>query len=145
MPPFHPMTAVAVLTAATALLPAVPARAADLELQVENVRAAEGDLMIAVYADAAAFRKQALRELKRPAQSPVTEVRIADLPAGSYAIALYQDRNRNQKLDTNLLGIPNEPYGFSGGPGNPMVPATWEQARFPFGPDAPRVVVRLSD
>ncbi len=29
------------------------------------------------------------------------------------AIALLQDLNNNGKLDTNLLGIPKEPYAFS--------------------------------
>ena len=135
----------AAIAAMAALVATGAARAADLELTVDNIRSAQGTLMIAIYADPADYRKKALRALRLPAQSPSTTVRIPDLSPGNYAITMYQDRNDNAKLDSNLLGIPSEPYGFSGNPGNLMSPATWEQARFAFGPDAPRVVVKLSD
>ncbi|MEZ4984581.1 MAG: DUF2141 domain-containing protein [Saprospiraceae bacterium] len=29
------------------------------------------------------------------------------------AVAIFHDLNNNGKLDTNLMGIPSEPYGFS--------------------------------
>lgn len=35
------------------------------------------------------------------------------LPAGKYAIASFHDANNNRELDTNMMGIPNEKYGFS--------------------------------
>lgn len=35
------------------------------------------------------------------------------LSAGKYAISGFHDINGNEKLDTNLVGIPDEPYGFS--------------------------------
>ena len=44
------------------------------------------------------------------------EVRITfdDLPPGRYAIKLYHDANGNGELDTNMMGLPIEAYGFSG-------------------------------
>ncbi|WP_435354316.1 DUF2141 domain-containing protein [Emticicia sp. SJ17W-69] len=36
-----------------------------------------------------------------------------DIPTGEYALAIYQDSNGNKKLDTNLVGFPKEPFGFS--------------------------------
>ena len=30
-----------------------------------------------------------------------------------YAFTFFHDLNKNKKLDTNFLGIPKEPYGFS--------------------------------
>jgi len=41
-------------------------------------------------------------------------VEISNLESGEYAIAVIQDLNENGKLDKNFLGIPKEPYGFSG-------------------------------
>jgi uncharacterized protein (DUF2141 family) len=35
------------------------------------------------------------------------------IPPGTYALAVIHDENSNGKLDTNLLGIPTEGYGFS--------------------------------
>jgi uncharacterized protein (DUF2141 family) len=36
-----------------------------------------------------------------------------DIPTGTYALAVIHDENMNGKLDTNLLGVPKEGYGFS--------------------------------
>lgn len=35
------------------------------------------------------------------------------LAPGKYAVRFYHDENGNQKMDTNLMGIPTEGYGFS--------------------------------
>jgi len=40
-------------------------------------------------------------------------VSFSDLPAGTYAVAVFHDENGNQKLDKNLFGAPTEAYGFS--------------------------------
>lgn len=44
-----------------------------------------------------------------------------NVPAGKYALAVYQDENLNGKLDANELGMPKEGYALSGksGPGRP--------------------------
>ena len=36
-----------------------------------------------------------------------------NIPAGPYAIAVFQDKNNDGKLNKNLFGAPKEPYGFS--------------------------------
>jgi uncharacterized protein (DUF2141 family) len=36
-----------------------------------------------------------------------------DIPPGTYALAVIHDENMNGKLDTGLLGVPTEGYGFS--------------------------------
>ena len=36
-----------------------------------------------------------------------------NLEGGTYAVAVFHDRNNNGKLDKNMLGIPVERYGFS--------------------------------
>jgi uncharacterized protein (DUF2141 family) len=36
------------------------------------------------------------------------------IPYGDYAIAIFQDANNNQKLDTNFFGMPKERLGSSG-------------------------------
>jgi len=36
-----------------------------------------------------------------------------NVPAGPFAVSVYHDENGDGKLDTNLVGIPSEAYGFS--------------------------------
>lgn len=38
---------------------------------------------------------------------------VNGLKPGVYAAQIFHDLNENGKLDTNALGIPKEPYGFS--------------------------------
>lgn len=38
---------------------------------------------------------------------------FTNLEPGTYAIAVYHDVNKNDKLDKNLFGMPTESYGFS--------------------------------
>jgi uncharacterized protein (DUF2141 family) len=120
--------------------------AGDLELSVENVRSQEGEVRIGLYATPDDYRKTPMREAKAAANGNPVSIRIPGLPAGEYAIALYHDRNSNQKLDSNVLGIPIEPYGFSVAPGRSLSgPAGWEQAKFNLPPDGASISIRLSD
>ena len=40
-------------------------------------------------------------------------VTFKDLKHGQYAIRFIHDENENEELDTNILGIPKEGFGFS--------------------------------
>lgn len=47
---------------------------------------------------------------------PITAQKMSvqiQLPMGKYAVAIFQDENKNNKLDKGMFGIPKEPYGFS--------------------------------
>ena len=39
---------------------------------------------------------------------------FSNLPPGKYAVSLIHDVNDNKDLDKNFVGIPIEPFGFSG-------------------------------
>jgi uncharacterized protein (DUF2141 family) len=53
-----------------------------------------------------------------------------DLPEGEYAISLFHDQNDNKKLDTNLIGIPKEAFGFSNNVLGVMGPPSFDKAKF---------------
>jgi uncharacterized protein (DUF2141 family) len=132
------------------LLPALaslspPAWSADLDLRIDNVKEAVGDLMVGIYSNAEDYRKAAVKTIKTPASGNPVAIRIPGLGAGDYAVAIYHDRNGNHKLDSNLLGIPKEPYGFSGTGRNLAGPATWEQAKFNLPAEGGAVTILLSD
>ncbi|MET0859136.1 MAG: DUF2141 domain-containing protein [Telluria sp.] len=129
---------------AAALLAATQAGAADLTIHIDDVKAAGGHLMVAVYNSAANFRKTAAGYASTAAEKTGSTVVIKDLPAGEYAFAVYHDANSNGKLDTNLLGIPTEDYGFSNNALGKMGPPSFDQARFalPAAGAAMRVSLR---
>lgn len=48
-----------------------------------------------------------------PIENKKAEISFSNLSENSYAIAVFHDKNKNGKLDKNMLGIPTENYGFS--------------------------------
>ena len=96
---------------------------ATLHLQVREVKAPLGVIRIALYDSEANFLdfEEVFASKVVPATMGTTTVVIDSLPAGTYAIALYQDQNDNGVMDKNWLGIPTEPLGFS----NPAEPKFW--------------------
>lgn len=55
---------------------------------------------------------EALQLVVRPGGKSSITVPV-ELAPGEWAVALTQDTNNNDLLDTNFLGIPTEPYAFS--------------------------------
>lgn len=115
-------------TLSIALSAAVSA-AAELDVVVEGLTP-EGRLMLAVVQEPSGWSDDAppLCAINARVTGPTMKFRL-EVPDGKVAIRLFHDTNANGELDTNLLGIPKEGYGFSQ---NPKVrgPASFEDAAF---------------
>jgi uncharacterized protein (DUF2141 family) len=113
------------------------ANAAELTVRIDNVPHGGGALMIAVVNSEAAFQDKApaIASLILPATAPAVEFSTTALPAGTYALRVMHDRNGNQTLDSNLVGMPTEPWGFSNNAAGSFGPPGWDDARFELGDD----------
>jgi uncharacterized protein (DUF2141 family) len=116
-------TLAGLVTLAGALLDASRAAASDevstLTVQVTGARNDRGQVALLVFRDPAGYPddpRRALRSHVAPLKDRSTTVLVRDLPPGRYVVTLIHDENRNGKLDTNILGIPTEGYGFSNNP-----------------------------
>ena len=87
--------------------------AADLTVKIPAVEEAKGTISMAVYDSEKNFSKTVLIGVTEAAVKGEMLFSIPDLPAGEYAVMVYQDINGNDKLDSNLLGMPKEPWGAS--------------------------------
>lgn len=89
------------------------AAAADVSVKIENLKSNEGNVRVALFNTAADFPKKLFKgEVTEAKQGTVTVV-FKGIPEGNYAFSAFQDINGNEKLDTNAVGKPTEPYGFS--------------------------------
>ena len=61
---------------------------------------------------------------------------FTEVPYGVYAVKLFHDENNNDKLDSNFMGIPQEPYGFSNNARGTFGPASWDDAKFEIKEDS---------
>jgi len=54
------------------------------------------------------------------------------LQYGEYAVRVFHDENKNEIIDTNILGIPTEDYGYSNNVSSWFGPPSWDRAKFIF-------------
>lgn len=107
------------IIAATSLLTTLissSAFAAEVVVTVDNFKEIKGSLFVSIYNQEKGFdeNENYLVRKKINVDKNTLTINLGDLPAGDYAIKCYQDVNDNGKIDTNGMGIPNEPYGSSG-------------------------------
>ena len=111
------------------------------KVEVQNLRPAEGMLMLAAYSDAASFRKTASVSMRVEPKAATMELQVCGLSGSSVALTLFQDLNGNGKLDSNPFGIPTEPWGSSGKSSAFSAP-TWDMAQVPL--DGSTIVIKLT-
>ena len=87
--------------------------AQNLTLEVRGIEKVEGHLYVAIYNSEETFMKKPLTAFRIDVKDKVLSIPCQGLPAGTYAISLFQDENGNAKLDTAAFGIPTEKFGFS--------------------------------
>jgi len=77
--------------------------------------AEDGEVACALFATAEGFPDAAAqsRGVVHPAQGTSATCTFADVAAGTYAVAVVLDMNRNGKANTNFLGIPTNPRDLS--------------------------------
>lgn len=138
------LTTIAVL----ACIAVVPALAADLAVEVHGIRSADGRLYVAVHApeSKATFPAStgSVVALQRRARIGVLRFVLHDLPPGRYAVNTFHDENDNGELDTNLLGIPSEGYGFANDPDASFGPPGFEAAAVDVGEESAVAVMSLN-
>ncbi len=72
---------------------------------------------IAIYDHKKSFLKPNLAKYAFLIDGNEQDIYVLDnISAGIYAVAVFQDINRNGRLDTSLFGLPKEPFGFSNNP-----------------------------
>ncbi|RSZ47417.1 MULTISPECIES: DUF2141 domain-containing protein [unclassified Variovorax] len=140
LPAFITHPAVRALCAAAVFLPA-GAFAADLSLSVADGPAADATLYVALYNDAAGYAEsKAVASQTAPMQGGKARLVFAGLAPGRYAVRAFADENGNGKLDTNLLGMPTERYGFSNDAKGNRAPPSFDAAAINVDADLQTVI-----
>jgi len=95
----------------------------DVEIVVTGIKEKSGTIVISIHDSSESFRKRLPYRTAETAADGEKAVYRIRLKAGEYAFCVYHDVNGDGKLNTNAIGIPKEPFGFSnydgkGPPGN---------------------------
>ena len=93
-----------------------------------------GNVLVYIYNNPNGFpknKKLAFKVLIIPANH-TKSITIDNLPFNTYAIIVVHDKNNNQKMDRNWIGMPGEPYALSGKTPFRFGPPTFKDASFVF-------------
>lgn len=84
-------------------------------LSITNLVSTTNSIYIGFYDAEDAFPKFGKHSFQKIIEPNGKEVSQSwdDIPAGEYAIAVFQDLNENKNMERNFFGMPKEPYGFS--------------------------------
>lgn len=115
-----------------------------LEVTVEGIQTSEGLIQVALYNQESGFLKieGVYRSDSTKARKGSTQLKFEDLPEGEYALAIFHDENANEALDTNWIGIPREPMGFSNSRMKTFGPPSFEDCKLKF-PTVTSISVQL--
>ena len=130
----------AMFLAGGALLMGTLAQAGELTVTITDIKSTKGHLLSSIVNSDAGWNEKDKPVAQQKSAIEGKEVVLHfTLPAGSYGFQVFHDENDNGKLDTNLLHIPTEGYGYSNNP-HVMRRAHYDEVRFELG-DAPLSIV----
>lgn len=93
--------------------------AADLTVKITGIKSNKGFIRLAIYDNATDFPGNYVNAVESEnilVQGSQVATTFKNLSPGTYAISVFHDVNNDEDLNTNILGIPKEPFGFSNNP-----------------------------
>jgi uncharacterized protein (DUF2141 family) len=111
---------------------------ASLALTIRNVRAGKGPVLVRLVRGEEGWTGAIPAAGQARIEATAAEVTAVfpGLEGGTYGVKLYQDVDANGEMNTNMFGIPSEPYGFSNNAPVRFGPPDWEAAQFEITPGA---------
>jgi uncharacterized protein (DUF2141 family) len=112
-------------------------------IDITHVTVNDGKVFLAIFSNADEFRREEppfVFELESTSTVLSQEVQ---LPPGEYVISAFQDRNGNNDLDFNFLGVPREPVGISNYYGSGFPSRNFDRQKIPINSTTERVSIRL--
>jgi uncharacterized protein (DUF2141 family) len=107
-----------------------------IHVQILGIRNSKGTVACALFNSPVGFPTEYLRSAINIMAIKVLKEKarcdFADIPQGTYALAVIHDENMNGKLDINALGIPKEGYGFSNNAKGKIGAPSFSAASFPY-------------
>jgi uncharacterized protein (DUF2141 family) len=102
----------------------------EVKVDIVGLKPAEGQVRVVLFDSDKNFLQNPFKAGIAAVDGSQCHWQVNGLPQGWYAVAIYQDKNGNGKLDRNMFGMPLEPYGFSNNARGVMGPPSFDDARF---------------
>jgi len=117
----------------------------NLTVLISNLKNNKGDLKIGLFNSEDSYngKKQKFIGAIIKIQNKKVIWEVNDIPFGEYAIKAFHDEDSDDKIDTNILGIATESYGFSNNVTGLFGPPSFDKAKFLFNSDSMKIELNL--
>ena len=124
----------------------IPTNNPELTIKISNIEKLKGEIKVGIFNNETNFLKDgyAIKNYSIKVQNNTATLIISDLPKGEYAVTMYHDENSDNKMNTNFIGIPKEPYGFSNNIKPKMSAPKYKDCKFTFSENK-TVQIKLID
>jgi uncharacterized protein (DUF2141 family) len=114
-------------------------------ITLKNVEPNKGIMRVAIYQKKGFLDRNAeIMGTNDPAGSSSSQVTVfRNVPYGRYAVGSYQDVNGDWKLNSTMVGIPTETYGFSKVPGSKWRKPRFEEVAFDLNESNAHLTIEL--
>ena len=109
---------------------------------VKGIKAQQGFIMIALH-DEKAWSGAPIARAKFAVEGETMTITLAAPAPGRYGIKLFHDVDSDGTMDTNIVGYPTEPFGFSNDAPARFGPPAFADAAFDVGPNGATQTVML--
>ena len=111
---------------------------------VENITSDAGTINVGVFNSEKNFLEIPYKKAIKKAEAGKSIVfEFTGIPNGAYTVSAYHDLNGNGDLDTNFIGIPDEPYGISREGRRAYGPPSYSNAVFRITEENVRLTITL--
>ncbi|MBC8107340.1 MAG: DUF2141 domain-containing protein [Anaerolineae bacterium] len=118
---------------------------AKLTIKVVDLRSHKGQLIYGVFDSEKGFpssSKLAKNWQVRAVDADTLEF-TCELPPGKYGASALHDENNNNKMDTNLVGIPSEGYAVTNNPKPRFRAAKFSESIFELPPEGKTLTISM--
>jgi len=108
------------------------AQTGDIVVKVTGIENDKGLIQIGLYNSEASFPvyEKVYKGVFPKANKSGVSYTFTNIPAGTYAVAVYHDENSDKELNKNLFGAPKENYGFSNNKFGTFGPPDFKEVSF---------------
>jgi len=100
-----------------------------IEVKIINFASDKGVAQIGLFNTETSFLNKVYKAKGVKIKDQKAVAIFSDIPDGTYAISVFQDKNEDKKLNT-FLGIPTENYAASNNAPSKFGPPKWKDAKF---------------
>ncbi len=106
----------------------------EIRIEVQGLRNDDGSVRYGLYDSAGSFRKpgQEFRGAVAKITGRSAACLFPDVPAGTYAVALFHAEKNEEKIEYGFFGQPRQGYGFSENPDTTFGAPDFSEAAFQF-------------